>query len=83
MERNFSRRPVVTGQEVMASNRKRVDLDWIQGRNLFNEGCETVQQVVQRNCGHSTKFQGQGGWGFEQLGPVEIVLAHGRGIGTR
>jgi len=27
--------------------------------------------------------QGQVGWGFEQLGLVEGVPAHGRGVGTR
>lgn len=53
MERNFSPRPVVIGQEAMASNGKRVDLD-IRKKFVFNECCETMPQVVQRSCVYST-----------------------------
>ena len=31
----FLARPVTVGQGVMVLNSKRVDLDWIQGRNFF------------------------------------------------
>lgn len=37
----------------MASNGKRVDLDWYK-KFVFNEGCETVQQVGQRSYAYST-----------------------------
>jgi len=41
-----------------------------------------MAQVAQRSCGCSLpgSVQGQAGWGFEQLGPVEGVPAHGRGL---
>jgi len=44
-----------------------------------------VEQVAQRSCGCLIpgSVQGQVGWGFDQPGLVEGMLAHGRGIGTR
>ena len=49
------------------------------------EGGEALAQVAQRDCGCRLpgSVHGQVGWGFEQPGLVEGVLAHGRGIGTR
>jgi len=43
-----------------------------------------VRHWHQRSCGCPLPgtVQGQGGWGFEQPGPVEGVPAHGRGFGT-
>lgn len=40
----------------------------IKKKLVFNDGCETVQQVAQRSCGSSqpTSVQGQGGWSFDQ-----------------
>ena len=50
---------------------------------LCPEGGETLEQVAQRSCGCpiSGSVQGQVGWGFEQRGLVEVVPAHGRGVG--
>ena len=52
---------------------------------FYNKPGETLEQVAQRSCGCpiAGNVQGQAGWGFEQLGLVEGVPAHGRGVGTR
>jgi len=70
------------GQGVMALNQKRVDLDWIQGRNFFyNEGDEALAQVAWRcgRCPIPGNIQGQVGRGSEQPDRVEDVPAHCRG----
>lgn len=59
---------------------KRVDLDWVLGRNsLLCEGGEALAQVAQRCCGCPTpgSVQGRAGWGFEQPGQVKDGPAHG------
>jgi len=42
-----------------------------------------LEQVAQRSCGCllAGSVHGQVEWGFEQPGPVEGVLVHGRGVG--
>ena len=52
---------------------------------FYSEGGETLEEVAQRGgrCPIPGNVQGQVGWGFEQLGLVEGVPAHGRGAGTR
>jgi len=51
---------------------------------LYSEDGEALAQVAQRSCGFPLRgrVQGQVGRGFEQLGLVEGVPAHGRGVGT-
>jgi len=52
---------------------------------LYYEGCEALEQVVQRSCGCPLpgSVPGQVGRGFERPGVVEGVPALGRGVGTR
>ena len=52
---------------------------------IYYESGEALEQVSQRSCGCPIpgSVQGQAGWGFEQPGLVEVVLAHGRGIARR
>jgi len=52
---------------------------------FYDEGGEALAQVAQRSCGCPLpgSVQGQVRRGFEQLGLVEGVPAHGRGVGTR
>jgi len=53
-------------------------------RILYYGGGEAQEQVSQRSCGCPIpgSVQGQVVWGFEQLGLVQLVPAHGQGIGT-
>jgi len=52
---------------------------------LYREGGETLAQVDQRSCGCPLpgRVQGQVGWSSEHPGLVEVVPAHGRGVGMR
>lgn len=45
--RNFTGGPAATGER-----KKRVDLDWIQGRHFYNEAGETREQVTQKSDGY-------------------------------
>jgi len=51
--------------------------------SFHNEGGETLAQVAHRGCRRCIpgNIQGQVGWGSEQPGVVEDVLARCRGIG--
>jgi len=50
---------------------------------LYSEGSEALKQVAQRSygCPLPGSVQSQVGWGCEQHGLVEDVLAYGRGVG--
>jgi len=58
-----------------------------QSHRQYNKklGGEALDQVAQRSCGCPLlgRVPGQVGWGFEQLGLVEGVPAHDRGVGTK
>lgn len=51
---------------------------------FLNEGSETLEQIVQRNCGclMPRSVQGHVGWNHEQPGLVESVPAQDRALGT-
>ena len=49
---------------------------------FYDESSETLEQVVQRNCGCPIpeSVQGLVGWGFEKPDAMKDVLAQGRGV---
>jgi len=53
--------------------------------SVYCDDGEALEQVAKSICGCPLpgSVQGQVGWGFEQLGPVEGVPANGRGVRTR
>ena len=77
MERDSLSGSVVVGQGAAVLNLRRVDAESVLQEFVYGEGGETLEEVTLRSCACSLpgSLQGQVGWGFEQPGLLEGVLA--------